>query len=99
MNNLNMCIDFGYDTPAALAGQRIFICDYTDTRDRESFFYFPGQRRVRRLPAYANDAPQIGFENQYPIDTAWVYMGKGDRYDWKIVGKKEMYVPYNSFGM
>ena len=99
VNNLNMCIDFGYDTPAALAGQRIFICDYTDTRDRESFFYFPGQRRVRRLPSYANDAPQIGFENQYPIDTAWVYMGKGDRYDWKIVGKKEMYVPYNSFGM
>jgi hypothetical protein len=99
VNNLNMCIDFGYDTPPALAGQRIFICDYTDTRDRESFFYFPGQRRVRRLPAYANDAPQIGFENQYPIDTAWVYMGKGDRYDWKIVGKKEMIVPYNSFGM
>jgi len=57
--NLIYCIDFGYDSPAALAGQRIFICDYTN-KDREAFFYFPGQRRVRRLPAYTYDAPQIG---------------------------------------
>ncbi|MBI5904955.1 MAG: DUF1329 domain-containing protein [Deltaproteobacteria bacterium] len=97
-NGLLYCIDFGYDTPAALAGQRIMICDST-RKPRESFFYFPGQRRVRRLPSYAYDAPQIGFENQYPIDTAWVYMSIPDRYDWKILGKKEMYVPYNSFGM
>lgn len=96
--NLIYCIDFGYDTPAALAGQRILICDYTN-KDRETFFYFPGQRRVRRLPTYAYDAPQIGFENQYPLDTAWVFLGRPDRFDWKIVGKKEMYVPYNSFGM
>ena len=97
-NDLMYCIDFGYDSPAALAGQRIFICDYTN-KDREAFFYFPGQRRVRRLPAYTYDAPQIGFENQYPLDTAWVFLGRPDRFDWKIVGKKEMYVPYNSFGM
>jgi hypothetical protein len=51
------------------------------------------------LPSYAYDAPQIGFENQYPLDTVWVYIGRPDRFDWKIVGKKEMYVPYNSFGM
>ena len=97
-SDLMYCIDFGYDSPAALAGQRIFICDYT-SKDREAFFYFPGQRRVRRLPAYTYDAPQIGFENQYPLDTAWVFLGRPDRFDWKIVGKKEMYVPYNSFGM
>jgi uncharacterized protein DUF1329 len=92
------CVDFAYDTPAALAGQRIFICDFTN-KDREAYFYFPGQRRVRRLPVYAYDAPQIGFENQYPLDTAWVFLGRPDRFDWKIVGKKEMYVPYNAFGM
>ncbi len=96
--NVMFCIDFGYDTPAALAGQRIFMCDFTN-KDRETFFYFPGQRRVRRLPTYAYDAPQIGFENQYQIDTAWVFLGRPDRYDWKIVGKKELYVPYNCFGM
>ena len=73
-SDLMYCIDFGYDSPAALAGQRIFICDYTN-KDREAFFYFPGQRRVRRLPAYTYDAPQIGFENQYPLDTAWVFLG------------------------
>lgn len=96
--NVIYCIDFAYDTPAALAGQRIFICDFTN-KDRETYFYFPGQRRVRRLPVYAYDAPQIGFENQYPLDTAWVFLGRPDRFDWKIVGKKEIYVPYNAFGM
>ena len=91
-------IHFGYTAPAALAGQALNITMHTNEPGSEAFYYFPGQRRVRRMPTYAYDAPQIGFENQYTMDEPEVFMGTLDRFDWKLVGKKEIYVAYNSFG-
>ncbi len=90
---------FTYKSPAALAGQALAANVYLDNPSSETFYYFPGQRRVRRLPAYAYDAPLIGYENQYPADISFVFYGNPDRFDWKIVGKKEVYVPYNGFAM
>ena len=89
---------FAYESPAALAGQALIFANYSNAAS-ETFYYFPGQRRVRRMPTYAYDAPQIGFENQYLIDEPRVFNGTIDRFDWKLVGKKEMLVGYNAFGM
>ncbi|WP_153141703.1 DUF1329 domain-containing protein [Paraburkholderia agricolaris] len=89
---------FGYIQPAALAGQAAMQRFYFD-KPTESYYYFTGQRRVRRMPAYDYDAPSIGFENQYQVDQQDVFFGAPDRFDWKIVGKKEMYVLYNDFAM
>lgn len=91
-------INFSYSEPTALAGQALNITMYADKPGSETFYYFPGQRRVRRMPTYAYDSPQIGFENQYTMDEPFVFMGPMDRFDWKLIGKKEVYVPYNSFG-
>ena len=91
-------IFFRYNTPPALAGQGLVQTYYFD-KDNEAFYYFPGQRRVRRLPTASYDTPQIGFENQYTFDQPFLFNGNIDRFDWKIAGKKEMYIPYNSFGM
>jgi hypothetical protein len=88
---------FAYNSPTALAGQAVVSVMYAE-QPSETFYYFPGQRRVRRMPTYAYDAPQIGFENQYAVDEPYVFNGAIDRYDWKIVGKKEMLVPYNVLG-
>ncbi|MGU7771700.1 DUF1329 domain-containing protein [Burkholderia sp. MR1-5-21] len=87
-----------YSDPAALAGQGT-IQRYYYNKDVDTWYYFTGQRRVRRLPAYAYDAPLIGFENQYPADMAFIFSGNPDRFDWKLVGKKEVYIPYNGFAM
>lgn len=87
---------YAYSQPAALAGQAINQRFYY-AADPENFYYFPGQRRVRRLPNYAYDAPLIGFENQYPSDMPFVFFGNPDRFDWKLLGKKELLVPYNNF--
>ncbi|PUA19706.1 DUF1329 domain-containing protein [Glaciimonas sp. PCH181] len=89
---------YGYLKPASLAGQAL-IQRFYYTKKTDSFYYFTGQRRVRRLPAYSYDAPLIGFENQYPADTTWVFTGSPDRFTWKLIGKKEVYVPYNSYAM
>lgn len=92
-------IYFAYDTPAALAGQGLVQTYNFANNESPAFYYFPGQRRVRRMPSYNYDAPQIGFENQYTVDEPWLLNGDIDRFDWKLVGKKEMYVPYNDFAM
>lgn len=91
-------VHFAYSAPTALAGQAVNITMRANEPGSEVFYYFPGQRRVRRMPTYAYDSPQIGFENQYTMDEPSVFFGTLDRFDWKLVGKKEVYVPYNSFG-
>jgi hypothetical protein len=98
VNDRAYSIYFAYQSPPALAGQAI-TQTYYFSKPNETSYYFPGQRRVRRMPSYAYDSPQIGFENQYTLDQPWIFNGNLDRFDWKLVGKKEMYVPYNSFGM
>jgi hypothetical protein len=96
--NINTQTHFTYTEPVALVGQAAIITDYFDQPGTDAYYYFPGQRRVRRMPAYAYDAPQIGFENQYNMDDTQVIMGALDRFDWKLAGKKEILVPYNAFG-
>jgi hypothetical protein len=51
------------------------------------------------MPAYAYDAPQLGYENQYLVDEAFMFTGALDRFNWKLVGKKEVLVPYNALGV
>jgi hypothetical protein len=89
---------FAYNSPTALAGQALTFTISLNQPGSETFYYFPGQRRVRRMPSYSYDSPQIGMENQYTLDEPMVFNGTLDRFDWKLVGKKEIYIPYDSFG-
>ncbi|MNF30949.1 hypothetical protein D3C85_545990 [compost metagenome] len=88
---------FTFMEPAALAGQSA-VQTAEAGEQSATFYYFPGQRRVRRMPSYSYDAPQIGMDNQYTVDEANVFFGPLDRFDWKLVGKQELLVPYNAFG-
>ena len=98
LSQVEFYVYFGYNNPAALAGQALAITQYLNQAENETFYYFPGQRRVRRMPSYSHDSPQVGFENQYTLDEPQVFNGALDRFDFKLVGKKEMLVPYNAFG-
>lgn len=88
---------FLYQEPAALAGQAGVVTTEAG-EETTTFYYFPGQRRVRRMPAYSYDAPQIGLDNQVTVDESNMFFGPLDRFDWKLVGKQELLVPYNAFG-
>jgi len=89
---------YKYSAPVALVGQAIIYTSYLD-KIAESSYYFPGQRRVRRLPAYAFDAPLIGFENEYMVDIQNMFWSTLDRFNYKLVGKKEIYIPHDAFKM
>jgi hypothetical protein len=57
--------------------------------------YNPGQRRVRRNPKFEYDNPVPGWQGLVTIDQVNGYVGAADRYNWKLVGKRELYIPYN----
>lgn len=84
--------------PAALSGQITMQRIYFD-RSPESFYFHPGQRRIRRLPSYAYDAPILGLERIYPVDAMGVFNGNPDKFDWTLKGKRELLVPYNAFNL
>ncbi|MGH8445354.1 MAG: DUF1329 domain-containing protein [Solimonas sp.] len=64
--------------------------------DRQAWFYSPGTRRVRQAPEFGFDTPQ-GAGGFRTVDDDRLFNGSPERYDWKLVGKKEVYVPYNTF--
>ena len=82
--------------PASRVGE-VILAHYTFSKGNDAWMYFPGQRRVRRLPAFDYDNPIPGYENLETADQYPMFAGSLDSYDWKLVGKQEMYSPYNTF--
>jgi hypothetical protein len=66
--------------------------------DRQTYAYSPGTRRVRQAPEFGYDTPQ-GAGGFRTVDDDRLFNGSAERYDWKLIGKKEIYVPYNVFGI
>ncbi|WP_440997554.1 DUF1329 domain-containing protein [Arhodomonas sp. SL1] len=87
--------------PPLIAGENIVVNEHTDAKDigRQAWQYLPGQRRVRKAPQLNYDTPYSQSNGVINWDEVWVFNGAIDRYDWKLVGKKEMYIPYNVNGM
>jgi len=64
---------------------------------RLAWQYDPGTRRVRQLPTYGFDSPLGGTSGKLTIDQDRLMNGDPSRYEWKLHGKKEMYIPANSY--
>lgn len=96
--------DFWYGTqtasaPPFRAGELTLVRDPLDMggRGRQAWQYLPGQRRVRKAPSINYDNPDtITSSGVSNMDESFMFMGPQDRYTWKLVGKKEMYIPYNN---
>ena len=85
--------------PARLAGGILLVHESMNQvqQPRDAWLYNPGQRRVRRAPQVAYDNPGTAADNMRTSDQLDMFNGAPDKYDWKLVGKKEIYVPYNSY--
>ena len=85
--------------PARLTGTALLVHETMDqvTEARRAWIYNAGQRRVRRAPNVAYDGPAAGTDGLRTSDNYDMYNGAPDRYDWKLIGKKEVYIPYNSY--
>ena len=85
--------------PARLAGTILMVHETLDQvkESRRAWVYNTGQRRVRRAPQVAYDNPGTASDGMRTSDQLDMFNGGIDRYDWKLVGKREVYVPYNSY--
>ena len=85
--------------PPRLAGTYILVHEKAGTGadGRAAWLYSPGLKRIRRAPTVCCDNPYEGTDGHEFYDQVDLFNGALDRYSWKLIGKKEMYIPYNSY--
>lgn len=99
LNNLIALFKQEVTSPARLAGGILLVHETLDQKieNRKAWLYNPGQRRVRRAPNVAFDNPGTASDGMRTSDQLDMFNGSLERYNWNLVGKKEIYVPYNSY--
>ncbi|WP_313053543.1 DUF1329 domain-containing protein [Pseudomonas lopnurensis] len=85
--------------PARRAGEVTGIDDYLDptSKPRRAWSYTPGQRRVKLAPEFAYDTPVASQGGVTLFDELQMFAGQQDRFDFKLIGRQEMYIPYNAY--
>lgn len=88
-----------YSAPARRAGEAVMAQDSVNPlqQPRRAWQYLPGQRRVKLAPDIAYDTPNPGTAGSSTYDDIGVFNGAMDRFDFKLLGKREMYIPYNTY--
>lgn len=85
--------------PPRLAGSILLVHEYANQvkNPRKAWTYNPGQRRVRLAPNAAYDNPGTAADGLRTNDDFLMFNGATDRYEWKLVGKQELHIPYNAY--
>ncbi|BAL24279.1 DUF1329 domain-containing protein [Azoarcus sp. KH32C] len=88
-----------YQAPARRAGESLMVVDSVSPLEqpRRAWQYLPGQRRVKLAPDIAYDTPNAATAGGSTYDDVSIFNGALDRFDFKLLGKREMYVPYSSY--
>ena len=101
LDNTALYYKYRVTSPAKLSGTSLVVQDPLDQVEsmRKAWRYSPADRRVRRLPSLAYDAEQPDTSGLATADVVDSFNGAPDRYDWTMIGKREMLVPYNSYAV
>lgn len=85
--------------PARLAGTALLVKETMDQEKlpRQAWTYNTGQRRVRKAPNVAFDTPGTVSDGLRTTDDFDMFNGSPVRYNWELVGKQELYIPYNDY--
>lgn len=90
-----------YKAPARRAGEILLVhepgADFTEGKGRKAWQYLTGQRRVRLAPAVSFDTPNPGVAGTSTYDDSFIFNGSPERYNWELVGKQEMIIPYSCY--
>ncbi|HSW14458.1 MAG TPA: DUF1329 domain-containing protein [Solimonas sp.] len=84
--------------PPRMAGTFILVHEKAGTgaAGRAAWLYSPGLKRIRRAPTVCCDNPYEGTDGHQFYDQVDMFNGVLERYNWKLLGKKEIFIPYNS---
>lgn len=88
-----------HQMPAVRAGSKemMHIPMRMDERNYVAWAYIPGQRRVRMAPELQYDTVIASRGGLMFYDEASGLWGKLDRFDYRLVGRREMFIPYNAY--
>lgn len=94
----SMRLKVTFTEPARRNGESLMFFDPLDfsEKGRRAWQYLPGQRRVKLAPDIGNDGPDPSTAGTGTFDDNFIFNGSLERFNWKLVGKKEVYVIYNA---
>lgn len=92
---------FATYAPQNIQGQILLLYHFTNPylHPNEAWELLNGQGRVRRAPEVTFDTPATQTNGIAQYDEVFGFSGSLERYDWKSLGKREMYIPYNNNGL
>nr|WP_271106208.1 DUF1329 domain-containing protein [Pseudomonas tohonis] len=84
--------------PSRKRGEIILIHSFVNPalQPTQTWQYLPGTRRVRRAPTIGYDHP-YGAGGFRTTDEDRLFNGAPDRYEWTMLGKQEVYIPYHNY--
>jgi hypothetical protein len=83
--------------PARLAGEATITSHNFRGDDSSGYTYQPGNRRVRSSPNVEFDYPVATSGGASFYDESYIFLGSKRKFDWKLIGKQEMIIPYSSY--
>ncbi len=88
---------FAATEPGSKSGEAILALEgMSAAQPRGLWQYLVGQRRVRKAPSVAYDTPDSVTSGLGLFDEAFNLFGPIDKHELKLIGKKELYIPYNN---
>ncbi len=86
-------------SPARVAGNATLAIEPIDQTHtaRMTWNYSRDLRRVFRNPWQGYDFPAGFSDGLRTVDDFWLFNGPPDRYEWRLVGKRELLIPYNAY--
>ncbi|MCU4677578.1 DUF1329 domain-containing protein [Catenovulum sp. 2E275] len=88
-------------SPSRLKGTALLVHETLNQikQPRQAWTYNTGQRRVRKAPNIAFDAPGTASDGLRTTDEFDMFNGSPSRYNWTLKGKQELYIPYNNYAL
>jgi hypothetical protein len=85
-------------SPGAKIGQGYLNQQPINTRQFSfaAWRLLPGEHRARKAPSISYDVPDPDANGFVSMDEYYNFFGGLDHYDFKLLGKKEVYIPYNN---
>jgi hypothetical protein len=84
--------------PASKSGGGVLVLEPLDqvNNKRMAWSWDKGRRRVIRAPNVAYDNPVLSASSLRTVDDTDLINGSPDRFNWEILPKQEIYIPYNN---
>lgn len=101
LNNRLFALKSAVTSPPRLARSGVLVHETLnqDAASRQAWVYDNGRRRVLRAPLLAFDMSVSAADGLMTADDTDMVNGSPSRFDWKLIGKQEMLIPYNNYAL